>query len=60
MFLGEIFQILTQTINGWPDPTRPEPQKNDPTRVKIFDPDPSLALHQKTILRRQIVYGYFN
>jgi len=21
-FLGEIFQILTQTINGWPDPTQ--------------------------------------
>jgi len=29
MFLGEIFQIQTQTINGWPDPshkklTRPD------------------------------------
>jgi len=35
-FLGEIFQILTQTINGWPDLTRPEPQKIDPTRVKKF------------------------
>jgi len=22
MFLGEIFQIQTQTINGWPNPTR--------------------------------------
>jgi len=31
MFLGEIFQIQTQTINGWPDPGQ-----------KIFDPDPSL------------------
>jgi len=29
-FLGEIFWILTQTINGWPDPTR----------VKIFWPGP--------------------
>jgi len=29
-FLGEIFQILTQTINGWPNPTR----------VKIFWPGP--------------------
>jgi len=43
-FLGEIFQIQTQTINGWPDPTQPEPQKIDLTRSgsKIFDPDPSL------------------
>jgi len=31
-FLGEIFGILTKTINVWPDPTRPEPQKIDPTR----------------------------
>jgi len=30
MFLGEIFQILTQIINGWPDPTR----------VKNFCPGP--------------------
>jgi len=38
-FLGEIFKIQTQTING-----RPEPQKIDPARPgsKIFDPDPSL------------------
>jgi len=44
-FLGEIFQILTQTINGWSDPTRPEPQKIDPTQPgsKFFDPDPSLV-----------------
>jgi len=35
MFLGEIFQILAQTINGWPVPTRPG--------SKIFDPDPSLC-----------------
>jgi len=44
MLLGEIFQIQTQTINGWPNLTRPESQKIDPTRPgsKIFDPDPSL------------------
>jgi len=30
-FLGEIFQIQTQTINGWPDMTRTEPQKIDLT-----------------------------
>jgi len=34
MFLGEIFQIQTQTLNGWPDLTR--------TGSKNFDPDPSL------------------
>jgi len=32
-FLGEILQIQTQTINCWPDLTR----------VKNFDPDPSLV-----------------
>jgi len=32
--LGEIFQTQTLSIDGWPDPTR----------VKIFYPDPSLAL----------------
>jgi len=44
MFLGEIFQIQTQTINGWPDPTQPEPQKIDLTQPgsKKFDPGPSL------------------
>jgi len=44
-FLGEIFQIQTQTINRWPNPTQPEQQKIDPTqpRSKNFDPDPSLA-----------------
>jgi len=31
MFLGEIFQIQTKTINDWPEPTRPKPQKIDPT-----------------------------
>jgi len=43
-FLEEIFEIQTQTINGWPGLTRPEPQKIDPTRPgsKIFEPDPSL------------------
>jgi len=41
----KIFQIQTQTINGWPDPTQPNPQKIDPTRSgsKNFDPDPSLG-----------------
>jgi len=38
--LEEIFQIQTQTINGWPNQTRPEPQKIDPTRVKNFWPGP--------------------
>jgi len=28
-FLGEVFQIHTQTTNGWSDPTRPEQQKFD-------------------------------
>jgi len=43
MFLGEIFQIQTQTINGWPNPSH----KNwpDPTRVKNFDTDPSLLIY---------------
>jgi len=40
MFLGEIFQIQTQTIDGQPDSTRPELQKTDPTRFKIFGPVP--------------------
>jgi len=35
-FLGEIFQILTQTINGWPDPTQDTKNWPNPTRVKIF------------------------
>jgi len=38
-FLGEIFQIKTQTIDGWPDPTRAA--KNWPD--KFFDPNPSLV-----------------
>jgi len=42
MFLGEIFEIQTQTINGWPNPTWPEPQKLT-WPGKIFDPDPSLG-----------------
>jgi len=33
IFLRGIFEIQTQTINGWPNPTR----------VKTFDPDPSLS-----------------
>jgi len=43
MFLGENFQIQTQTINGWPDPTRAT--KIDPTQPwsKNFDPYPSLV-----------------
>jgi len=41
-FLGEIFQIQTQIINGWPDPshkklTRPDPGHNN------LNPDPSLV-----------------
>jgi len=39
-FLGELFEIQTQTINGWPNPTRPEPQKIYPTQVKNFWPGP--------------------
>jgi len=31
--IGEIFQTLTQNIDGWPDPSR----------VKKFDLDPSLV-----------------
>jgi len=38
-FLGEIH---TQSKDGWPNLTRLEQQKFYPTRVKIFDPDPSL------------------
>jgi len=40
MFLWEIFQ--TQTIDGWPNPTRATKNWPDLTRVKNFDPDPSL------------------
>jgi len=29
-FLGEIFRILTQTINGWPDPTQATKNWPDP------------------------------
>jgi len=35
MFLGQIFQIQTQTINGWPDPTR----------VKNFWPGPITSFY---------------
>jgi len=35
-FLGEIFKIQTQTINGWPDPTR----------VKNFWPGPITNFYQ--------------
>jgi len=35
--LGEIFQIQTQSIDGWPDPTW----------VKNFDPDPSQLKRSK-------------
>jgi len=42
MFLGEIFQTQTQTIDGWPDPshkklTRPDPGQN-------FGPGPITSL----------------
>jgi len=36
IFLGEIFQIHTQTKDGWPDPTRATIIWPDPTRVKNF------------------------
>jgi len=39
-FLGEIFRIQTQAIDGWPNPTRPKLQKIDPTRVKYIWPGP--------------------
>jgi len=41
-FLGQIFQIQTQTINGWPDPAR----------VKIFwlrPPEPKAQLIQSSL-----------
>jgi len=47
-FLGEIFRILTQTINGWPDPTRAIKNWPDPTRVKIFWPGPITSLDPYT------------
>jgi len=43
-FLGEIFQ--TQTINDWPDPTQPEPQKVTQTHhnnLVEMGPDPTRA-----------------
>jgi len=40
MFLGEIFQIQTQTINGLPNPIRATKKWPDPTT--FFGPDPSL------------------
>jgi len=47
-FLGENFQILTQTINGWPDPTRATKKLTLPGS-KIFDPYPSLWLYMSDI-----------
>jgi len=40
------------------DPTRPEPQKIDPTRPgsKIFDPDPSLDLMDKKTVVLLIIF----
>jgi len=32
IFRGGIFQIQTQTINGWPEPTRPDPSHKKLTR----------------------------
>jgi len=50
MFLGEIFQ--TQTMDGWPDLTQPEPQKIDPTQ-----PTPKFFAHthhyRQVIVREQ-------
>jgi len=43
-FLGQIFQIQTQTINGWPDPTRP-----DPSRKKLTRPNPGQKFWPKPI-----------
>jgi len=40
-FLGEIFQILTQTINRWPDPSK---KKITRPGSKNFDPNPSLII----------------
>jgi len=40
MFVGEIFQTQTQTIEGCSNPTQPEPQKIDPSQVKNFWPGP--------------------
>jgi len=42
MFLGEIFQIQTQTINDWPYQTQPKPQKTDPTQKNLPDPITSI------------------
>jgi len=53
MFFAEIFRILTQTTNGWPDPIRPEPQKIDPIRVKNFWPRPITSQTQDT---RMVTY----
>jgi len=51
MFLGEIFQIQTQTINGSPDPIRVTKNWPDLSHKKftqpgskIFDPDPSQVI----------------
>jgi len=39
-FLVDTFQIQTQTINGWPNPTRATKNWPDPTQVKNFWPEP--------------------
>jgi len=39
-FLGEIFEIQTQAINGWPNPTQATKNWPDPTWVKNFGPGP--------------------
>jgi len=44
-FLSEIFQI--QTIDGGPEPTRPELLKIGPTWPKNFDLDTSLVSNKK-------------
>jgi len=40
IFWGEIFQIQTQTKNGWPDTTQSTKNWPDPTRVNNFWPRP--------------------
>jgi len=49
-FLGEIFQIQTQTINGC----------SDLTRSKIFDPDPSLICWLNNFKCKNLENPFFN
>jgi len=54
-FLGEIFKIQTQTINGWPNLTRSTKNWPKPTWVKKFDLDPSLG--QKPSTAESVAFG---